>query len=84
MNAPAFHTDPTTGIQYFWNGQQWQPIAPVVPAYSVSMTKKRTSHGFHLFMTVITGGLWGIFVWLPITLWHQSGIHKQKTTTRQY
>ena len=27
MTTPAFHTDPTTGIQYGWDGQQWQPLA---------------------------------------------------------
>lgn len=31
MTTPAFHTDPTTGIQYRWDGQQWQPLpAPPV------------------------------------------------------
>jgi hypothetical protein len=29
---------------------------------------RRTSHGFHLVMTVLTGGLWGLCVWLPLVI----------------
>jgi hypothetical protein len=29
---------------------------------------KRTNHLLHLILTILTGGLWGIFVWLPISL----------------
>jgi hypothetical protein len=49
--------------------------APVYanPAVAVTKSRKRTSHGLHLFLTIITFGLWGLFVWLPITLWHMWG-----------
>jgi hypothetical protein len=49
--------------------------APVYanPAVAVTKSRKRTSHGMHLFLTIITAGLWGVFVWLPITLWHMWG-----------
>jgi hypothetical protein len=26
------------------------------------------SHGLHLFLTIITAGLWGLFVWLPLSV----------------
>ena len=26
------------------------------------------SHGLHLFLTIITAGLWGLFVWLPLSI----------------
>ena len=29
---------------------------------------KRPNHILHLILTVITGGLWGIFVWLPLSI----------------
>lgn len=28
----------------------------------------RHSHGLHLFLTIITLGLWGLFVWLPLSI----------------
>lgn len=28
----------------------------------------RHSHGLHLFLTIITAGLWGLFVWLPLSI----------------
>lgn len=52
------------------------------PPVFVSETRKRTSHGLHLFLTIVTGGLWGLFVWLPITLWHKLG-PRARTVTRQ-
>lgn len=51
--------------------------------YSVSKTRKSTSHTFHLIMTIITAGLWGLFVWLPIVLWHKFG-PRQRTTITHY
>lgn len=32
-----------------------------------------TNHTFHLLMTVLTCGMWGLFVWLPIIVWHWLG-----------
>lgn len=48
---------------------------------AVSKTRKDTSHTFHLILTVCTGGTWGLFVWLPMILWHRYG-PRQKTVTR--
>ena len=48
----------------------------------VSKTRKDTSHLFHLIMTILTCGLWGLFVWLPITVWHKTG-PRRKTVTRE-
>jgi hypothetical protein len=50
------------------------------PSRSVTMERKRTSHGLHLFLTIITGGLWGIFVWFPLTLWHKIGPRRKVVT----
>ena len=37
--------------------------------YSAVMVKgKRPSHGLHLFLTVITFGIWGVLVWLPLSI----------------
>jgi hypothetical protein len=47
---------------------------------SVTKQRKRTSHGLHLFLTIITGGLWGLCVWLPITLWHKLGPRRKVVT----
>lgn len=55
------------------------------PAKSVSTTKvrKNTSHTFHLIMTFCTFGLWGLFVWLPITIWHALGPRRKVKTVTQ-
>lgn len=36
--------------------------------YSVTYTRKKTAHLWHLIATVCTGGLWGAFVWLPLVV----------------
>lgn len=46
---------------------------------TVTKSKRHTSHGFHLIMTIITGGLWGI-VWIWMTV--QNQMIKEKSTTR--
>jgi len=53
---------------------------PAGPSYSVTKVRKRTSHGFHLVMTWCTLGMWGLFVWWPLTMWHKFG-PKQKVKT---
>lgn len=30
----------------------------------------KTSHGFHLIMTLLTFGLWGLFVWIPVGIYN--------------
>jgi hypothetical protein len=50
---------------------------------TTTITKQRrgTSHGLHLFLTIITGGAWGLLVWLPLTMWHKMG-PRQRVVTR--
>lgn len=57
------------------------PSGPPLPAYAITKQRRRTSHGLHLFLTMITGGAWGLLVWLPLTMWHKMG-PKQKVKTR--
>lgn len=51
------------------------------PRKSITRQRKQTSHTTHLILTILTGGLWGIFVWFPLTVWHKAG-PKQKIVTR--
>jgi hypothetical protein len=51
-----------------------------LPRKAVSKERKRTSHGLHLFLTIITGGAWGFLVWFPLTVWHKVG-PRRKTVT---
>lgn len=51
------------------------------PSKAVVKERKRTSHGLHLFLTIVSGGAWGLFVWLPLTMWHKLG-PRRKTVTR--
>lgn len=65
--------------------QQPPPVAsyypyPPQPTREVHKSRKSTSHGLHLFLTIITLGMWGLFVWLPITLWHKLGPRKKSVT----
>jgi hypothetical protein len=51
--------------------QQPQINVTVAPTMHQSISahgRKRMSHGFHLVMTILTGGLWGLLVWLPLAL----------------
>jgi hypothetical protein len=50
------------------------------PSRSVTKVRKGTSHGLHLFLTIITGGLWGTCVWPPLTLWHRFGPRRKVVT----
>jgi hypothetical protein len=50
------------------------------PYRSVRKERKQTSHTFHLLMTIITAGMWGLFVWFPLTLWHKMGPKKRVVT----
>lgn len=52
-----------------------------MPRKAVSKERKRTSHGLHLFLTIVTLGMWGLFVWWPLTMWHKFG-PRRKTTTK--
>lgn len=50
------------------------------PVGAVSLQRQRTSHGLHLFLSIITFGMWAIFVWLPITIWHKTGPRARTNT----
>lgn len=50
-----------------------------MPKY-VSKQRKSTSHTFHLVMTLLTCGMWALFVWLPITVWHKLGPRRRMVT----
>lgn len=64
------------------SGQQ-QPAAPIAvtgPSVAITRSKKKTSHGLHLFLSIITCGTWAMFVWFPLTLWHIWGPKRRETT----
>jgi hypothetical protein len=87
----GWYPDPLApGVIRWWDGQQWtqqvvaaqqQPMYPIpvvhTPYTMVTASHKSTSHGLHLFLTIITGGVWGV-VWICMTLWHRS--HKAENT----
>lgn len=57
------------------------PVPAELAAYSARVTKskRRTSHAFHLIMTIITCGLWApVWIWMT---W-QNILIKEKTVTR--
>lgn len=91
--TPAYPQQPAPQPAYGY-GYGQSPAAPQAPAAvvvnvtqsaarrkAVVKTRKNTSHGLHLVLTICTGGGWGIFVWLPLTMWHKYG-PRQKTVTR--
>jgi hypothetical protein len=43
---------------------------------------KNTSHGLHIFLSIITVGLWAIFVWLPLTIF--AGLKHRRITVDPY
>lgn len=53
---------------------------PPMPSKAVTKSRKSTSHGFHLFMSIITCGIWALCVWWPLTMWHKMG-PRRKTVT---
>jgi hypothetical protein len=75
---PAQHYPPPQPAQ-----QVVQQVVHIgnLPTASVTNQRKRTSHGLHLFLTIITGGALGILVWFPLSLWHRFG-PKEKVVTR--
>lgn len=89
--APGWYPDPQ-GVTRWWDGQAWtQHVAPPPPAYHqqpsygyasvmITRSRKQTNHTFHLLMTLITFGAWGLFVWLPVTIYNS--MRHDKTLTR--
>lgn len=77
---------------YYERPPQYAPVQPYAPqnvqapaarfpSRAVTKERKKTSHGLHLVLTILTGGGWGLFVWLPLTFWHKLG-PRRKVVTR--
>lgn len=49
------------------------------PRASVTYLPRQTSHGLHLFLTIVTGGAWGL-VWLGVALAHRYGARQEVRT----
>lgn len=90
-SAPAgWYPSESPGVERWWDGAQWTeqrrplPVQPIAVGYGptrmVSKAPKRTSHTFHLIMTIITAGVWGVVVWLPLTILHK--FQHEKTVTK--
>lgn len=59
------------GRQRYWDGAAWtEHYAPLVAQPQVRPLYK-TSHGFHLVMSIITLGLW-LPVWLLVGIYNSS------------
>ncbi len=84
--TPAAWYDDGTGHQRWWDGYQWgiyasqhaqqqqmQPVYMGAPAAVVVPQRKmyKTSHGFHLVMSIITLGFW-LPVWLVVGIYNAS------------
>jgi hypothetical protein len=93
MPTPPGWYQSGTGMERWWDGYQWteatrpvqvpQPYT-VTPKYHGTVTKVpvRTSHTFHLLMTLLTCGLWALFAWIPITI--INSMRREKHITRNY
>ncbi|WP_439377882.1 hypothetical protein [Amycolatopsis lexingtonensis] len=57
-----------------------QQMPPQPGMKVVSKERHKTANGFHLLMTFITFGTWGLFVWAPLLIWRS--IFKKKTVTK--
>lgn len=83
--APGWY-DNGAGRQQWWDGNQWthhfadqqhiQPTYAMQPQYGTQVVVApqkiyKTSHGFHLLMSIITLGLW-LPVWLIVGLYNAS------------
>ena len=90
---PAWYTVPDGRVMW-WDGNSWgqvaQQYAPsqqlivqtgqMMPNRMVTYSRNRTSHMFHLMMTVFTGGLWAVLVWGPMILWNRFGPRSRSVT----
>ena len=69
------------GFERWWNGAQWTDrTRRIKPPKYVTYGPKHTSHAFHLIMTLLTCGLWAIFVWIPATI--INAMRREKHVTR--
>lgn len=79
MTTPAGWYDDGSGRQRYWDGAQWtEHFAPIAsPVQVVTNTPVvvergkvyKTSHGFHLIMSLITLGMW-IPVWIVVGIYN--------------
>lgn len=80
VQTPAGWYDDGSGRNRWWDGAQWThhfaPVAntqqPAVQQSTVVVPQRKmykTSHGFHLVMSLITLGLW-LPVWLIVGLYN--------------
>ena len=82
--TPAGWYDDGSGQQRWWDGTQWgiyaaqqaqqQQVQPVYMGGSVVVPQRKmykTSHGFHLVMSLLTLGLW-LPVWLIVGIYNAS------------
>lgn len=53
-------------------------VASSSPTQAVVVRGKPTSHLLHLVLTLLTFGLWGLFVWLPLGLF--GGVRRRVLT----
>jgi hypothetical protein len=52
----------------------------MMPNRMVTYSRNKTSHTFHLIMTVLTFGTWAVFVWGPMILWNSFGPRSRSVT----
>jgi hypothetical protein len=88
---PAWYTVPDGRVMW-WDGNTWGQVAPQAPQQQiivqtgqmpnrmVTYSRNKTSHTFHLIMTILTGGLWAVFVWGPMILWNSLGPRSRSVT----
>jgi len=72
------------GLERWWDGRAWGPQTralqvAAMPTMSVSRQPRRTSHLFHLVMSVLTLGLW-LPVWAVVAILNR--VTKDKVVTR--
>lgn len=84
--APGWYPAPD-GKPYerWWAGTAWgdqtRPLHLVqMPSSTVTYQPVATSHTFHLLMSLLTCGLWAIFVWFPVTI--INSLSRRKVITR--
>jgi hypothetical protein len=91
----AWYTVPDGRVMW-WDGNSWGQVAPqhaqqqpqqiiiqmgqTMPNRMVTYSRPKTSHTFHLLMTIFTGGLWAVFVWGPMILWNAIGPRDRAVT----
>lgn len=60
-----------------WTANGWS-VASRSDFQAVFAKGHRPNHILHLLLTIITAGLWGLFVWLPLSIF---GGEKRKTVS---